>query len=114
MGAVEFEEVEPGGGRPAGRLDELIPDCGQSVRVQLARDLVDARPVREREAADTGQLPVSRGWSMPSHISLVEPLRPEWPSWTPMAAPGTEVWTKSVIRRQAVACSSVHRPVQPG
>lgn len=51
---------------------------------------------------------------MPSHISRVEPLRPEWPSWTPMAAPGAEVWTKSVIRRQAVACSSVHRPVQPG
>ena len=28
----------------------------------------------------------SSGWSMPSHINLVAPLRPEWPSWMPSFA----------------------------
>ena len=28
-----------------------------------------------------GQAPLSSGWSMPSHISFVAPLRPAWPSW---------------------------------
>ena len=27
-----------------------------------------------------GQAPSGSGWSMPSHISLVAPLRPAWPS----------------------------------
>ena len=29
----------------------------------------------------SGQLPVSSGWSIPSHPSRVEPLRPAWPIW---------------------------------
>ena len=43
---------------------------------------------------------------MPSHISLVEPLRPECPSWMPIFA---RVWscTKAVIRRQESSCSAV-------
>lgn len=40
------------------------------------------------EGATIGQLPEGSGSSIPSHISLVEPLRPEWPSWTPIAVPG--------------------------
>ena len=32
------------------------------------------------EGPITSQLPSGRGWSMPSHISLVEPFAPEWPS----------------------------------
>ena len=34
----------------------------------------------------TGQLPSGSGSSMPSHISRVEPLRPEWPSCRPIRA----------------------------
>ena len=34
----------------------------------------------------TSQLPARSGSSMPSHISLVEPLRPEWPSCRPILA----------------------------
>ena len=50
---------------------------------------------------------------MPSHISLVEPLPPEWPSWRPILA-GVLVCTKSVTRRHAACCSSSHSPAQPG
>ena len=50
---------------------------------------------------------------MPSHISLVEPLRPEWPSCRPIAAPEAPC-TKSTTRAQPASCSSVHRPAQPG
>lgn len=50
---------------------------------------------------------------MPSHISRVEPLRPLWPSWRPIAAPGPAC-TKSVTRRQEASCPSFHRPAQPG
>jgi hypothetical protein len=50
---------------------------------------------------------------MPSHISRVEPLRPEWPSWRPIFAV-LRSWTKSVTRVHASRCVSFHRPVQPG
>ncbi len=101
MGAVQFEEVEaaadgtPGGGR------ELLADVGE---LGSARPGLAARSVRDREAATSGQLPSSRGSSMPSHISFVEPLRPECPSWTPIAVPGAWACTKRMIRRQDSAC----------
>ena len=40
--------------------------------------------------------------SMPSHISFVEPLAPEWPSWRPIFA-GDDACTKSTTLAQA-AC----------
>ena len=61
----------------------------------------------------SGQLPSSSGTSSPSHITFVEPLRPEWPSWQPiLACPWP--WTKSTIRFHAAVCSSRYRPPQPG
>ena len=50
---------------------------------------------------------------MPSHISRVEPLRPEWPSWIPIAA-SVRSCTKSATRRQAASWPAVYRPAQPG
>ena len=50
---------------------------------------------------------------MPSHISRVDPLRPEWPSWRPIL-PVERACTNSVTSRQASPCASVHSPVQPG
>src|SRR5580704_11788986 len=61
----------------------------------------------------TSQLPSGRGSSRPSHISLVEPLRPEWPSCRPIFA--VDRWcTKRVIAAHRSRCSSVHSPGQPG
>ena len=50
---------------------------------------------------------------MPSHISLVEPFRPECPTWKPIFAL-VSVWTKSTIRFHASSCSGRYMPVQPG
>ena len=61
----------------------------------------------------TSQLPSASGSSMPSHISRVEPFRPEWPSWMPLRAPVAEC-TKPTIRRQAASCAGVYSPAQPG
>ena len=36
---------------------------------------------------------------MPSHMSLVDALRPEWPSWAPIFAV-ERAWTKSTISFQ--------------
>ena len=59
------------------------------------------------------QLPDASGSSMPSHISRVEPFRPEWPSWMPIRALVAEC-TKSTIRPQAASCPGVYSPAQPG
>ena len=58
------------------------------------------------DGPQTSQLPSGSGTSIPSHISLVEPLRPEWPSWMPIFAP-VWLWTNPVIRRQDSSCSAV-------
>ena len=50
---------------------------------------------------------------MPSHISRVDPFRPECPSWIPIRAPVCPC-TKSTTRRHAASCSSVYSPAQPG
>ena len=50
---------------------------------------------------------------MPSHINLVAPLRPAWPSCSAIFA-AELAWTKSTMRRHAASCSSFHKPVQPG
>ena len=50
---------------------------------------------------------------MPSHISFVEPLAPEWPSWRPIFA-GDEACTKSTTRCHASCCASSQIPAQPG
>ena len=65
------------------------------------------------DGPQTSQLPSGSGSSMPSHISLVEPLRPEWPSWMPIFALVCSC-TNPVIRRQDSSCSAVYMPVQPG
>ena len=49
---------------------------------------------------------------MPSHINLVAPLRPAWPSCSAIFA-AELAWTKST-RRRHTACSSFQRPAQPG
>jgi hypothetical protein len=59
------------------------------------------------------QPPSSSGRSMPSHINLVAPLRPAWPSCSAILA-AELAWTKSTMRRHAACCSSFHRPAQPG
>lgn len=103
MRAVQFEEVE------AARA------ARQAAAVNCSRMSVSwARPSSRGvwleglygsgDGATTGQLPSGSGSSMPSHISLVEPLRPLWPSCTPIAVPGDCACTKSVIRFQATAC----------
>ncbi len=50
---------------------------------------------------------------MPSQATLVEPLRPAWPSWMPNFA-AELACTKSTMRFQPAACRSFHRPRQPG
>ena len=50
---------------------------------------------------------------MPSHMSFVEPLRPEWPSCIPMRAV-VRLWTKSATRLHASRCASFQIPGQPG
>ena len=65
------------------------------------------------DGAVISQLPLSSGKSTPSHISFVEPFRPEWPSWPPTFASEFSC-TKSTIRRQASTWPSSHRPAHPG
>ena len=60
-----------------------------------------------------GHPPSGSGWSMPSHISRVPPLRPAWPSCRQIFA-GPWAWAKPTMRVQAASCASFHRPVQPG
>ncbi len=50
---------------------------------------------------------------MPSHISLVEPLGPEWPSCRQIFA-CDRACTKSTMRFHASTCSGRYIPVQPG
>ena len=59
-----------------------------------------------------GQPPSGSGWSMPSHISLVAPLRPAWPSCRQIFA-AELACTKSTMRFQAASCASLYSPVQP-
>ncbi len=65
------------------------------------------------DGAQTAQFPAASGWSMPSHISFVEPLRPEWPSWIPILAVDWSC-TNPVIRCQAASCPGAYRPAHPG
>ena len=39
------------------------------------------------DGASNGQFPSGSGSSIPSHINLVDPFRPECPSWAPIAQP---------------------------
>ena len=105
MRAVQFQQVEAGPGAAGGRGDELAPDLGQ-VGAVSSRGTWPAGEYGTGDGPQTSQLPSGSGSSMPSHISLVEPLRPEWPSWRPIAAPD-EACTKSTTRRQPASCSSV-------
>ena len=52
----------------------------------------------------TGHAPCGSGWSMPSHISLVAPLRPAWPSCRQNFV-AELAWTKSAMRFQAASAS---------
>src|SRR5579859_3883379 len=61
----------------------------------------------------TSQLPESSGSSIPSHISLVDPLRPECPSWSPILAVEAEC-TNETIRAHASSCSGAYIPAHPG
>src|SRR5260370_10163433 len=65
------------------------------------------------EGAGRSELASGRGSAVPSHISLVEPLRAEWPSCSPIFAADWRC-TKPVIRRQAASCSGAYIPAQPG
>ena len=73
--------------RPAARRPtNSLADRVQLGRGQLARHLVDRRGTAARTGRRPASCPSGSGSSMPSHISLVEPLRPECPSWRPIAA----------------------------
>ena len=50
---------------------------------------------------------------MPSHISLVAPLRPAWPSCMQNLVFDCAC-TKSTMRFQAASCASLYMPAQPG
>src|SRR5213593_107866 len=65
------------------------------------------------EAAMISQLPSGSGSSIPSHASRVDPLRPAWPSCSPIFA-WLWAWTNSTIRCQAGTCSGLYMPVHPG
>ena len=54
----------------------------------------------------TSQFPAGNGSSMPSHISRVEPLRPECPSCSPIFA-SLRSCTNATTRAQAASCSAV-------
>src|ERR1700730_1330686 len=69
-------------------------------------------PYGSADGPMTSQLPSGSGSSVPSHISPVEPLRPEWPSCRPIFAVD-RWWTKRVIAAHRSRCSSVHSPGQP-
>jgi hypothetical protein len=59
-----------------------------------------------------GQAPCSSGSSMPSHISLVAPLRPAWPSCMQNFVLECAC-TKSTMRFQAASWPSLYMPAQP-
>jgi len=61
----------------------------------------------------TCQLPDGSGSSIPSHISFVEPFRPEWPICAPAAQPPCACINET-IRVHASTCSSHHIPAHPG
>jgi hypothetical protein len=61
---------------------------------------------RTADGARTSQLPDVSGASIVSQPSWVEPLGPEWPSWSAALAP-VSVWMKSTMRFQAFSCASV-------
>ena len=65
------------------------------------------------DAETIGQAPSSSGSSIPSHISLVAPLRPACPSCMPILAFDCAC-TKSTMRFQAASCASLYMPAQPG
>ena len=65
------------------------------------------------DAETIGQAPCSSGSSMPSHISLVAPLRPAWPSCRQNFVFDCAC-TKSTMRFQAASCASLYMPAQPG
>jgi hypothetical protein len=53
----------------------------------IARGIWFSGPYGIDEGAITGQFPSSSGSSIPSHMSFVEPLRPECPTCAPIAHP---------------------------
>ena len=71
-------------------------------------------PSRTAEGTITFQLsPAGSGSSIPSHVSFVDPLRPE----VPMSAPIAQLpcWSaESTIRFHAARGSGRYRPAQPG
>ena len=112
VGGVDLEEVETCLLGPQRRGDELLLDGVHAGPVQLGGSLV-VGAVGQADGPTACQLPDSSGSSMPSHMSLVEPLRPEWPIWAPIFAVEW-LWTKSTISFQLSRWPSVYRPVQPG
>jgi hypothetical protein len=64
------------------------------------------------EAETIGHAPSGSGSSIPSHISLVAPLRPECPSCRQNFA-AEFACTKSAMFFHAASCASEYSPVQP-
>ena len=92
MRRVHLDQVEAGLHPAPGGVAEVGDDLVHVGAGHLAGQ-VAALAVGERRRAETSQLSAGSGSSMPSHISLVEPLRPEWPSWRPIFAV-LRSWTK--------------------
>ena len=71
-------------------------------------------PYATADGAITSQLrPPGRGSSIPSHISFVEPFRPECPICAPIAHPPC-AWANVTIRFHASTWSGRYMPAHPG
>ena len=87
MGHVQLEQVEPGLGRGArAEATNWSRTSSMSARVISRGSWLTPGTYGSGDGAISGQLPSGSGSSSPSHISFVEPLRPEWPSWAPIRA----------------------------
>ncbi len=111
---VQLEQVEAGLDRRGGRPRRSRPrPVSRSARV-ASRGTWQPAPYGSGDGPTTSQLPSGSGSSMPSHISLVEPLRPEWPSWSADLGRAAARARSRRPRFQASRCSSFQSPVQPG
>ncbi len=97
MGAMQFQHIKTAafaafGGRDEIRLDPVHRGAIHFARHPAVREVGNRRCRNHVPAAL-----LQRGRSMPSHISLVAPLRPAWPSCSAIFA-AELVCTKSTMR----------------
>jgi len=94
--------------------DELLAHGVHVAARHLPRHLVAAAVMRAATVRFTGQLPSGSGSSIPSHMSFVEPFRPECPICAPIAHPAVRVGETRRFASTRATCSSLYMPAQPG